>query len=83
MISKPADLPPASHTVRPEKAGQKPGVLDAISRRAATSLSAFFKKRSSRIKKYLKKVDCYGKDFDGLSENELSEKGRGVKASFI
>ena len=82
MIMKPTDLPPASHTVRPEKAAPKPGVLDAMSRKAAASFSSFFKKRSSRIKKFIKKVDLYGKELDGLTENELGEKAEALKPLF-
>ncbi len=82
MINLSPDFSPASYTVRPEKAEKDSGILDRMSRRIATSVSSSFKKRSNRMNKFIRKVDCYGKGLDILSEKELSEKAEKLKPFF-
>jgi len=79
MISQRTDIPPASHTVRPERPDEKSGILDAMGRKIITSVSSHFKRRSSRGKKFLRKVDYYGKGFGNLDVKELSAKAEELK----
>ncbi|MBN1276981.1 MAG: preprotein translocase subunit SecA [Deltaproteobacteria bacterium] len=74
MISQPADIPPASHIIRPERVDKASGMLDIISSKIITSVSSSYKLRGRRMKKFLKRVEYYGRGLDNLSEKDLSEK---------
>lgn len=79
MINQSTDIPPASHIIRPERVDKSPGVLDKMGRKIISSVTSCYKRRSNRRKKFIRRVDHYGKALDGLGEKELRVKAEALK----